>query len=249
MSFRRLGDTRRPIDMFFGDTDSNALIARHGEVPQTVCWIDGHVTTRQAISMALSNLYPHLQMRQFATIDAFMSETSSALTFTIFNHHRTDGSLTALLTTLDADALARGILILSDLDEMPTLSEIRNTGCNGPVGLLPSQTTAVSMIYAAMRFVQAGGNFMPLESMIAEASRSHSLKRSALGVKFTTREAEVLGRLREGMPTKIIAYRLGLSESTVKIHIRNLMRKFGATNRTQMALYHGIATPANAHAV
>jgi DNA-binding NarL/FixJ family response regulator len=43
----------------------------------------------------------------------------------------------------------------------------------------------------------------------------------------------VLSHLRQGKANKIIAYELGMTESTVKVHIRNIMRKMGATNRTQ----------------
>ncbi|WP_249676338.1 response regulator transcription factor [Acidocella sp. C78] len=39
--------------------------------------------------------------------------------------------------------------------------------------------------------------------------------------------------LRRGKANKIIAYELGVSESTVKVHIKNIMRKIGATNRTE----------------
>jgi DNA-binding NarL/FixJ family response regulator len=41
--------------------------------------------------------------------------------------------------------------------------------------------------------------------------------------------------LQQGKANKIIAYELGMSESTVKVHVRNIMRKMGATNRTQVA--------------
>ena len=41
--------------------------------------------------------------------------------------------------------------------------------------------------------------------------------------------------LRRGKANKIIAYELNLCESTVKVHIRNIMKKLGATNRTEVA--------------
>ena len=52
---------------------------------------------------------------------------------------------------------------------------------------------------------------------------------------FTPREIEVLHRLRQGLQNKIIAYELGISESTVKVHLRNVMKKLNASNRTQVA--------------
>ena len=45
---------------------------------------------------------------------------------------------------------------------------------------------------------------------------------------------DVLSQLQRGKANKIIAFDLGMSESTVKVHIRNIMRKMGATNRTQV---------------
>jgi DNA-binding NarL/FixJ family response regulator len=41
--------------------------------------------------------------------------------------------------------------------------------------------------------------------------------------------------LRRGKANKIIAYELNMKESTVKVHVRNIMKKLRATNRTQVA--------------
>lgn len=54
-----------------------------------------------------------------------------------------------------------------------------------------------------------------------------------VNVCFTRREAELLELLRRGMPNKIIAHELGISASTVKAHLHNIMAKLHATNRTQ----------------
>ena len=52
---------------------------------------------------------------------------------------------------------------------------------------------------------------------------------------FTQRQAEILDCLRRGMANKLIAYELDMCESTVKVHIRHIMKKLNATNRTQVA--------------
>jgi DNA-binding NarL/FixJ family response regulator len=41
--------------------------------------------------------------------------------------------------------------------------------------------------------------------------------------------------LRKGKANKIIAYELQMRESTVKVHVRNIMKKLHATNRTEVA--------------
>jgi DNA-binding NarL/FixJ family response regulator len=53
---------------------------------------------------------------------------------------------------------------------------------------------------------------------------------------FTARQAAVLRALRQGKANKQIAYDLNMREGTVKVHIRNIMRKLKAKNRTEVAI-------------
>jgi len=59
----------------------------------------------------------------------------------------------------------------------------------------------------------------------------------ASGRKLSVREAQILQYLREGAPNKVIARQLKLSESTVKVHVKAILKKVGACNRTQAALW------------
>ena len=51
----------------------------------------------------------------------------------------------------------------------------------------------------------------------------------------TARQAAVVDALRQGKSNKIIAYELNMRESTVKVHVRNIMKKLNARNRTEVA--------------
>jgi len=53
---------------------------------------------------------------------------------------------------------------------------------------------------------------------------------------FTTRERHVIGAIKQGKSNKIIAYELSMCESTVKVHVRHIMKKLGARNRTAVAM-------------
>jgi len=53
---------------------------------------------------------------------------------------------------------------------------------------------------------------------------------------LTARQRAVLELLTRGDTNKVIARRLGMKEGTVKGHVRQIMRKFGVTNRTQVAV-------------
>jgi DNA-binding NarL/FixJ family response regulator len=54
---------------------------------------------------------------------------------------------------------------------------------------------------------------------------------------LSEREREVLALLLEGLPNKLIARRLGISEKTVKSHLTRVFREIGVTDRTQAALW------------
>lgn len=61
---------------------------------------------------------------------------------------------------------------------------------------------------------------------------------------LTDREVDILQLLVSGEPNKIIARHLSITEATVKVHLRSLLKKINAANRTQAAiwaLHHGIA--------
>ena len=100
---------------------------------------------------------------------------------------------------------------------------------------------------AALRYARAGGSFAP-PSLWRGAHQPQQLAPQPLTLRaetmelashqetsFTPREIEVLHRLRQGLQNKIIAFELGISESTVKVHLRNVMKKLHASNRTQVA--------------
>jgi DNA-binding NarL/FixJ family response regulator len=55
--------------------------------------------------------------------------------------------------------------------------------------------------------------------------------------RLSAREAEVLGLLVEGLPNKLIARRLEISEKTVKAHLTSIFRTLEVTDRTQAALW------------
>ena len=60
---------------------------------------------------------------------------------------------------------------------------------------------------------------------------------SLKGRNLSEREKEILCLLQQGAPNKIIARHLNVSEATVKVHVKAILRKVGASNRTQAAMW------------
>ena len=80
----------------------------------------------------------------------------------------------------------------------------------------------------AIRLVEAGGVFVPASSLMAPSEGLHG--------HFTGRQAAVVEALCQGKANKRIAHELNMCESTVKVHVRNIMKKLHAKNRTEVAL-------------
>lgn len=59
----------------------------------------------------------------------------------------------------------------------------------------------------------------------------------ALACPFSIREQEILGALAEGVSNKHIARRFDIAESTVKVHVKHILRKLNMNNRTQAAIW------------
>jgi DNA-binding NarL/FixJ family response regulator len=88
----------------------------------------------------------------------------------------------------------------------------------------------------AIRTVQAGGKRIPPE--IAARIAEHASDRN-----LTPREIEVLQLIATGNPNKVVADKLSVTEDTIKIHVKSILSKLGANDRTHavtIALKRGI---------
>lgn len=128
------------------------------------------------------------------------------------------------------------IVMLADLEESSHIIQALHHGVRGYIPTTLRPRVAIQ----AIRLVLAGGTFVPAKALV-ECSTEEKLPapanrfRQAIIESFTPRQSEVLRHLREGKSNKAIAYELDMCESTVKVHVRHIMRKLKATNRTQVA--------------
>ncbi len=101
----------------------------------------------------------------------------------------------------------------------------------GAAGYLPKTLSAKSLANA-VQFMAMGEQYVPLGFLRSATDEpAHPLAQ-----RLSRREREVLGGLIEGKSNKEIARDLGITEPTVKLHMKTLYRKIGAQNRTQAAM-------------
>lgn len=129
------------------------------------------------------------------------------------------------------------IILLSDREDSSHVAKALSYGVRG---FIPTSLD-VGVVAEVVQLVGAGGTFVPASALVDALSgyqdgTGGGRGSAARAARLTPRECEVLNLLREGKPNKIIAAALDLKETTVKIHVRHIMKKLKATNRTEAAL-------------
>jgi len=111
-----------------------------------------------------------------------------------------------------------------------------------------SKDRSADALGQAMRLVIMGEKVFPSEvmSLLRQVDRSGGSGTRPNGL--SARESQILSSLLEGESNKAIANVLRISEATVKVHLKSLMRKLNVTNRTQAAIWamnHGMISDRN----
>ena len=139
---------------------------------------------------------------------------------------------------------ALGIVVLSGDDRpVEALASLPLRGW----GIVPLDAPASELV-AAVEAVEQGMVVLSLpvaRRLIAQRSTMQALGAEPLDEPLTARELEVLGLLSQGLPNKLIARGLGISEHTVKFHISSIYTKLGASSRTDAVnrgARHGLIT-------
>jgi len=111
----------------------------------------------------------------------------------------------------------------------------------GAVGYLLKDAEP-DQLFAGIRAAARGES--PLAPKAAQAVLEDRAEQRS--VELSNREQEVLALVAEGLPNKLIARRLEISEKTVKAHLTRVFEQIGVSDRTQAALWaqrHGIGAP------
>ncbi len=129
------------------------------------------------------------------------------------------------------------LMVLSSASNEHDIRDMITAGARGYV--LKSSTAHV--LCCALQLVLAGATYLAVPrggEPTERSSGTHSLNdgSTVLLSNFTARERETLRALAEGYTNKEIALRLGIMQGTVKVHVRDIIRKLGVRNRTQAAV-------------
>jgi two-component system, NarL family, nitrate/nitrite response regulator NarL len=190
---------------------------------------DDHVLFREGVRQVCSQLADDIIVVEAAdyrqTLVALEAHGDFALALLDLYMPGEDG-FTAL-DTISRSYRTLPIVVLSASDDP---ADMRRALDKGAMGYIP-KSASLPVILSALRLVLSGGIYVPPQLLHREARASSP----AAGRKLTPRQIDVLGRVIEGKPNKVIAAELRLSEATVKAHITAVFTALNVTNRTMAA--------------
>jgi DNA-binding NarL/FixJ family response regulator len=149
------------------------------------------------------------------------------------DHTCSDRSIAGILEHLGEILPGVPVIVVSDREDWSAVFDALRHAVRA---YFPSSLDPETLL-ETLRFVQKGGTFIPLNALIE--TRVHGKRSQGTRTEMrdlTPSEQRVLELLKTGQPNKVIARELGIEETTVKVHVRRIMKKLHAANRTQAAL-------------
>lgn len=199
--------------------------------------IDSRVLERECLVHGLNSYEINMSVYTVSSYEQWQHQKRgrqpAAILYHIGNHKASDPAVSNYINRLVAENPSIPVVVLADKEDISQIVKALQLGAKG---YIPT-SVSVNVCVEALRLAMAGGTFVPASSVLAfrNASESGMPAAKPMNGMFTQRQVEVVNALRRGKANKIIAYELNLRESTVKVHIRNIMKKLKASNRTEVA--------------
>jgi two-component system nitrate/nitrite response regulator NarL len=157
------------------------------------------------------------------------------------------GEMAGLIRELKAQCEAARIVLLTDSLEGNFIVLAYQAGAAGVL----HTATAPEILIKSLELIMLGERVFPAAAILSAANglvplwQEHQPRTTEARIdsrlpgerRLSQREQEVLRLLMEGAANKIIAQQLDVAEATIKVHVKAILRKIGAQNRTQAAIW------------
>jgi DNA-binding NarL/FixJ family response regulator len=174
----------------------------------------------------------------FETV-AFTDVSDSALQENVASYHllmlfapgmNPSHSVAATKTLLRQMGASPPVAVLADSEDA---DEVLAVFALGVQAYIPT-SVSFNVMTEAIKLGIAGGIYYPT-CILSVCANGRETKQDSIS-SLTPRELAVLNALRQGRSNKVIAQDLGISESTIKVHVHRIMKKMKVRNRTQAAM-------------
>ncbi len=200
--------------------------------------VDPSRLRRECLRLALTHQNPDRIITEAANADELLHLSANGGRFDLV----LVGAATADHVELrQIEALRRALpdtplVVVAETDNPQRARQILSTGARG---FLPA-SLSLRVLMGAIDLVLAGGVYVPSTLIEGGQARSGPWQAPAPTPEpwseLTRRQRDVLGLISQGKSNKLIADALSMSESTVKAHVKQIIKRLNVANRTQAAL-------------
>jgi DNA-binding NarL/FixJ family response regulator len=213
------------------------------KLPITMALIDPKPLTRRSIADLLAKAFSECAMVAASTceelleIDERQIGRLNLVVVYVRDVGLTSTYVQSALELLRVRLPEASAVVLADRNDV---DEVNHALTHGARGYIPTSVDC-EVAVAALRLISAGGTFVPADALRSTAAKPDDQPEGERqgrsdGRDLTPRELSVIDLLREGKPNKLIARQLDMQENTVKVHVRNILKKLNAANRTHAAV-------------
>src|SRR5262245_15346749 len=196
--------------------------------------VDDHPLFRGALSQALQASFEAAQVQEAGSLDELTDRLAAGgdidlvlLDLTMPGVHGVSG-----LLYLRAQHPEVPVAIVSASDDPGTIRHCLDCGASGFI----SKSQPVEGIRDAIRKIMAGEVWLPPDVDLSNSPTGETAELVSRLSTLTPQQVRVLMMLGEGLLNKQIAFKLGVSEATIKAHVSAILQKLGVDSRTQAVI-------------
>ena len=204
---------------------------------QRIVIVDDHPLFRGALRQALSTAISDVEILEAGSLDELsttLEQTKGAELILLDLSMPGVQGLSGLLL-LRAQSPEIPVVVVSASEDPGTVRRALEFGASGYI----PKSLPVDKIRAAVRLILDGGVWSPPEIPLDGATDPETRNLATRLGTLTPQQVRVLMMLGEGLLNKQIAYKLSVSEATIKAHVSAILQKLGVDSRTQAVIAIG----------
>lgn len=198
--------------------------------------VDDHPLMAEALGMVLSSLAGAAQVETARDLESALraAEAASAPDLVLLDLGLPGCEGLAALQRFKERHPALPVVVISASGDPEAILGALDLGA---IGFIP-KSSPKDVILSAVRLVVSGGIYIPAQALAYRAgevppAKAAAAPASAQQLGLSPRQADVLTLVLKGLPNKLIARRLNISENTTKTHVSAVLRALGVSTRTQ----------------
>lgn len=200
----------------------------------TIIIADDHPMFRHALLSCVAANFPSASILEADTLDRLqvLLDQDDSVDLVLLDLNMPGSHGLSALIHVRAMSPGLSVVVVSAHEEPVTMHRALQLGA---AGFIP-KSSPLSEISRALNQVLSGSRYLPgsLSELPGLSTKEQSTARQ-IG-SLTAQQFRIASMLAEGMLNKQIAWNLQITEATVKVHMKSIMQKLEARNRTQVAL-------------